>query len=497
MRLPPRKARRPCPAAPALAVALAALGITMWTHAAPPSPPPPSPPAPTPPAAASAAPPALQPSPAARPPGWYLPEPARARCVDPPLAPAAAALHARTAQLAQRRGAQAPEAWATAVFRALCAVGLDITPEHVALVLAKIEQESGLDPRGVLPNQPDAFRKLGYRLIDHLLAGDSPDLQRVLGQDLAGRVVSTAIDTLRRTGILSRELLRAQFDRLHQRFGWGRVTTEWHLEHVVARDMLTLADEISPAGLTLRAALALKPEWRQRLADGQVLRTLGPLQVGVETALAQAAEDGWALSEAQMRTLLYTIDGGVYHGLRRLQPAIVANTDLGPLTPDIARYIAADFRLGAYTCRNAALVHQIARLAGSALAPDTRLRSAPVRALLLGLEPQLAPHLGQASARYPASVNGFLQRARQRELAAHPLTQALRAAYQERFGQPPPLGLVPDQRFVSAKTGAYRIGVVSDQVSRRFVANCAALGCWPASAVPDAARTPVPASRNA
>jgi hypothetical protein len=457
-------------------VALAALGMTISTHAAPPSPPPPSPAPATPPTAANAAPPALQPPPATQPPGWYLPEPDRARCVGAALAPPAAALHARTAQLAQRRGAQQPEAWATAVFRALCAVELDITPEHVALVLAKIEQESGLDPHGVLPNQPDAFRKLGYRLIDDLLAGDSPDLQRVLGKDLAGRVVSTAIDTLRRTGILSRELLRAQFDRLHQRFGWGRVTTEWHLEHVVARDMLTLADEISPAGLTLRAALALKPEWRQRLADGHVLRTLGPLQVGVEPALAQAAEDGWALTEAQMRTLLYTIDGGVYHGLRRLQPAIVANTDLGPLTPEVARFIAADFRLGAFTCRNAALMHQIARLADATLAPDTRLGSAPVRALLLGLEAQLAHRLGRSPA-YRASVKSFLRQARQRELAGHPLTQALRAAYQERFGAPAPLALVPDRRFDSAKTGAYRLGVVFDQVSRRFEAHCAALGC--------------------
>lgn len=480
MRLPPHRGRRPWAAAHALAVALAALGMAISTHAAPPSPPPPSPAPATPPTAANAAPPALQPPPATQPPGWYLPEPDRARCVGAALAPPAAALHARTAQLAQRRGAQEPEAWATAVFRALCAVGLDTTPEHVALVLAKIEQESGLDPHGVLPNQPDAFRKLGYRLIDDLLAGDSPDLQRVLGQDLAGRVVSTAIDTLRRTGILSRELLRAQFDRLHQRFGWGRVTTEWHLEHAVARDMLTLADEISPAGLTLRAALALKPEWRQRLADGHVLRTLGPLQVGVETALAQAAEDGWALTEAQMRTLLYTIDGGVYHGLRRLHPAIVANADLGPLTPEVARCIAADAWLGVHICRNAWLVHQIARLAGSRLAPDTRLASDPVRALLLALEPQLAPRLTPMSTTYAVYVDGFLRQAGQRELARHPMTQALRAAYLERFGEPAPLGLSLDRHFDSAKTGTYRLRAVFDQVSRRFVANCAALGCSPA-----------------
>jgi hypothetical protein len=102
-----------------------------------------------------------------------------------------------------------------------------------------------------------------------------------------------------------------------------------------------------------------------------------------------------------------------------------------------------------------------------------------VCALLLALEPQLAPRLGQPPVRYPASVNGFLRQARQRELARHPLTHALRAAYQERFGEPAPLGLVPDRRFDSAKTGAYRLGVVFDQVSRRFEANCAALGCAP------------------
>lgn len=156
-------------------------------------------------------------------------------------------------------------------------------------------------------------------------------------------------------------------------------------------------------------------------------------------------------------TLLYTIDGGVYHGLRRLQPAIVANTDLGRLTPEIARFIAADFRLGTATCRNAALIHQIAHLADATLAPGTRLGSAPVRALLLGLETQLAPRLGQPPARHRANVNGFLRHARQPELAAHPLKQAQCAAYHERLGQPAPLGLVPGRRFNSAKTGAYRM----------------------------------------
>lgn len=396
-----------------------------------------------------------------------------------------AALHGRLSDLLPAKRVRDAGAWAGAILGAMCAVELPLTPEVAALLLAKVEQESSFDARGVLPNQPDPFRKLAYRMIDDILTGNAPDLAKVLGAERTARVIGVIVDTLRWAGVLDRQHLRAMFDGYHVRFGWERVTTEWHIEHVVARDVLTLAEESTPAGLALRAVLALMPEWRTRLASGAVLGTIGPLQVGVGRALRAAVEDGHEIVETEMRRLLYTVDGGIYYGVRGLRPHILANIDLGPLSPEIAGFVLADRATAPFASRNAAVLFQVSRLVGKPLPPDASLRSDAVRRLLLGLEHKLvdasiAPGRraeGPLTRDYAGAVENFSAATNSRRLVRTPLYAAIRQAYESAFGEPPPVGLVPQRQFYSAKNGRYSLRALVTQGEQRYMENCKVLGC--------------------
>jgi hypothetical protein len=414
----------------------------------------------------------------------FLPAEAAARCQPVLVAPSAAALRAKAVSLLDSRGVRRPASWADAAATALCAAGLPLDAAHLALTFAFIERESGFDAHSVLPNQPEGFRKLGYRLIDDVLAGESGDADRLLGKELAGRVLAATISGFKKVGLLDQASLRKVFDHYYDRFGWRHVRTEWALENIVARDVLTIADESSATGLALRAILAWVPQWREWLGSGAILQSVGPMQVGPATAVRLAAEDGVSLTEAQARALLYTIDAGVYYGVRQFRYVVSINTAGRPLTAAASGIIAADRRLGPFACRDAAVVQQIGQLAGRSLPLGTPLRSDEVRALLLALERELGAAEGpvparasDAAAAYPESANRFLSLAGQPSLERSPLYQRIRAAYRLRFNRMPSFAVVPEMRYYSAKTGRYRLSEIVDDTRRRFASNCVHLGC--------------------
>ncbi len=420
-------------------------------------------------------------------PTQFLPAQAVQRCTPLLATPPVTALRSRAMALLNGRGVDQPAAWADAVLAALCASELPLDADHVALVFALIETESSFNPRGLLPNQPEGFRKLGHRMIRDLLAGEVTELERQMGKELATRVVLTATTKLRQLGLLRDAPLQALFDRTYQRFGWQRVTTEWDIETTVTRDLLSLAEETSPLGLLLRAVLAAAPDWRQRLSDGAVLSSVGALQVGPGAAVQMAAADGLVISELQARALLYTTGAGVYYGVRQLAPHVRANTAQVPLSPAVSALITADRWLGVLASRDAAVVRQVLRLSGSELPADTPLNAAAVRPLLIALQGVLQPHEQQAdepaeaaARRHAQAVDRFVALAHDPRLEQDELYLRLRVAYQRRFGQQPLRGLVLERPYYSAKTGTYRVSQVADDVRQRFVRNCARLACRPA-----------------
>jgi hypothetical protein len=256
------------------------------------------------------------------------------------------------------------------------------------------------------------------------------------------------------------------------------------METVVTRDLLTLAEEHHPLGLLLHAVLAVAPEWRKRLAEGAVLRSVGPLQVGPPAAVRLAAADGLTLDESQARALLYTAAAGTYYGVRQILPHITANTQRRALTAEASAFIATDRWLGVLACRDAAVLRQAAQLADQPLPPETRLGSPRVRALLLALQNELqtpeerAGTTAQLAAHHHAqAVDRFLKLAGRPQLEQDPLYHRIRAAWQRRFAREPPWGLVPEVRRYYPKTGAFTLRQLADAARQRFERNCAGLGC--------------------
>lgn len=412
------------------------------------------------------------------------PPDAAQRCARETQSPPSAALQSRIAALLAERSVRRAAAWSATVVRGLCAGGLAATPQNAAIVLAMIERESGFEPHGLLPNAPDAFRKLAYRAIDDLVNARSEDFERLLGHEGGARFVASAAASLREASLLDGALLRRMFDHYHARFGWHRVATEWDLEHVVTRDVLTLADEISPGGLVLRTLLAAEPRWRQMLESRRIVRSVGAMQVAPESAVALAAAEGRTLDPARARELLYTMEGAVYFGVRQLVPLVDIYGKGTPLTATTAGWVAADWRNGTYSSRDAMLTAQIARLAGRTLPADAKLDSAPVRQLLLALGPTpgaaggaAAPSASAAVSNHERAVARLQSLMGYRELDQDPLALGLRAAARARFGPAAFDAVVPEARYYSAKTGHYRLSDIVTDSRRRFALNCAQLGC--------------------
>lgn len=406
----------------------------------------------------------------------FIPPTVRQRCAPALASRPVVALRGRAAALLGERGVRQPQAWADATLQAVCAAGLPLRGDVVALVFAFVERESGFVAHGLLPNQPDALRKLGYRLIDDLLAARSDDLERLVGKETAARMLAAGIESLQSVGLLDRDRLRRLFDRYHHRFGWHRVGTEWALENVVARDVLAIAEETSAPGLALRTLLALVPRWGELLRAGTLLHSVGAMQVEPASAVAIAAGEGVALDERRARALLYTLEGGLYYGVRRLQPTIAAQIEGGPIVAATASVAAADWRLGPWASRDAALAHQIARLAGQSLPPTAALRSNEVKALLLALERDLAAPATDGRP-FIEVVDRFLEQAGRPQLVQTAPYERIRMLYRQRFREEPAPFLIPERRFYSAKTGGYRLREVVDDTRRRFERNCQQLGC--------------------
>ena len=217
-----------------------------------------------------------------------------------------------------------------------------------------------------------------------------------------------------------------------------------------------------------------------------MLNSVGALQVGPAAAVQLAAADGLVLTELQARALLYTMGGGVYYGVKQLVPNVNANTHRVSLSPAVSAFITADRWLGVLACRDAAVLNQVTRLARRELPPDTHLRAPAVRSLLLSLQGELQPPEqraaipGEDAARsHTETVDRFLALANEPQLEQDELYQRIRAAYQRRFRQMPPRGLVLERLHYSAKSGTYRVAQVAADVRQRFERYCARLGCAP------------------
>ncbi len=389
------------------------------------------------------------------------------------------ALRERASELLRQKAVSDPPAWSRAVAAALCAARMSLTPEHFALVFAFIEKESSFVAHGLLPDQPHALRKIAYPIIDDVFAQDPRAFERLIGKGQASELAPVMLALLRKTGIADAQTARATFDDYYQQYDWHLVRTEWDLEHQFVDDINEIAQTNTAVGFLLRTLFDLRPSIHERLQQRSLFRTVGPLQVSIAFAQRTTAQADTAYTDAQLRKMLYTIEGGVYFGTRRLKGLSAVYRQESSLDASAVQFIAIDYTGGRYRARNAALIDQLSRLGGVPLAQSSRMSSAAEWKLLLALAGELVAagaDLGQADDA-SAIAQAFQRDFFNRRLEQSKLYSYVKTEYSRRFGEAPAYASLPDTCRHSYKGGYVCLDSAARRIGAMFEENCAALGC--------------------
>jgi len=242
---------------------------------------------------------------------------------DPGLSPA------EITALVRSDAADRP-AWGAAVHAALGAAAQPRDAHHACMVLAVIEQESGYEADPAVPGLGSAARR----------ALDESARER-LGR-FGPAIVAEVLDT------------RATPEGATFGARLAAVRTERELD-LLFRDMVAHFAGRAP-GLS-RAVRGLFPAVEEQINP---VRTAGSMQVSV--AWVQAHAEAPKETPTALRDALYTREGGVLWGTRRLF------AHGGDEIAAVHRF--ADYNAGLYASRNAAFQEALAGLSGETLALD-------------------------------------------------------------------------------------------------------------------------------
>lgn len=226
--------------------------------------------------------------------------------------------------------------WARDIMGAFSALNLPPTAANICAVLAVIQQESGFQP-----NPP-------IKGMAHIIQSK---IEKNYGGELGKKTFHMLLD------VKPANEKMTYWERLM------KARTEYDVDRVF-RDYLVY-HEVKHSNLLNVAGFAGKAFG---IIDFDVLNpitTIGSMQVSVKFSQDQASFNG--VGAWQTREFLYTRYGGIYYGTLRLLGYQANYTD--PI------YRFADYNLGMYASRNAAIQQQLSALVGYKLALDGDLLS--------------------------------------------------------------------------------------------------------------------------
>jgi hypothetical protein len=245
-----------------------------------------------------------------------------AGCASPPPAPAPAALSPAQvrAQIVQLLPTTLPDraGWATDVYAALTALGIEPALDKVCAVLAVAEQESGFSANPATPGLPAiTWREIDRRAeqagVPRLLLHAALQLTSPNGQSYADRI--------------------------------DHARTE--------RDLSELYEDF----------IGMVPLGRTLFAGYNPVRTAGPMQVSIAFAEAQVASKPYPYPlTGTVRQEVFSRRGGLYFGTAHLLDY--------PAGYDRPLYRFADFNAGRYASRNAAFQQAVSSASGIPLDLD-------------------------------------------------------------------------------------------------------------------------------
>ena len=232
--------------------------------------------------------------------------------------------------------------WAGDIQSAFQLLGVPPSTENLCAALAVAQQESGYDA------DPEV-----------------PDLARIAREEIDRRAAARHIPRL----LVSAALKLGSPDGRSFGERLSRVRTE--------RELSELYEDM----------IAKVPLGRRLLADGNPVRTGGPMQVGIAFAERHAREHGYPyVADASIRHEVFTRRGGLYFGIAHLLAY--------PNRYQRHLYRFADFNAGQYASRNAAFQAAVTAASGVPLALDGDLvrgdgKVGATEAAAVSLAPQL------------------------------------------------------------------------------------------------------------
>lgn len=208
--------------------------------------------------------------------------------------------------------------WATDIFNAFTALQIPPTPEYFCAAMAVIEQESSWQADPVVPG----LGKIVWKEIDQRAAKYHIPLFTVqaalMVPSLEGRSYKARIDALQ---------------------------TEKQMNDL------------------FEAMITEAPEVIRNLGIANPIRTGGPMQVGVDFAVAQTQVWSYPYPvKGSIRSEVFTRRGGVYFGIAHLLQYRAPYQDM--------KYRFADFNAGRYSSRNAAFQNALTKLTKTRIVPD-------------------------------------------------------------------------------------------------------------------------------
>jgi hypothetical protein len=311
------------------------------------------------------------------------------------------------------------DGWSRDIVRTFSGQNLPTSAGNVCAVLAVIEQESGFDPKPKSRN----LRKAIERKIEEVAGVAGP--------------------------LVARTALDAKQDNVRKVTYWQRIEK---------------ADREYDADRAIRDYLA--DIGIGSLFDNyEFFTTVGSMQVSVSYAREQATLQG--MGEQKMREFLYTRYGGIYFGTLRLlgYPAAYRNM----------AYRFADYNVGMYASRNAAIQQQVARLTGRHLALDGDLLRYGKNSIALNGASDSERAIVEAAERYALNLDSRVIREDlllEKTIAFENTEtyQSIKRIYQARYGHAP-YARLPVVEIKGPKiTSKFFTAGYARRVSKRYMA---------------------------
>lgn len=312
--------------------------------------------------------------------------------------------------------------WSRDILRTFSNQDLPVTADNVCAVKAVIQQESGFDPKPKTKNM----------------------------RHVTERAMKEKFGVVGATGI--RTALDAKQDSERKVSYWKRIEKA-KSEYDVDRVLQDFSANYGAAEIYLK---------------NDFFTTAGSMQVSVSFVSDQAKFHGATqdMGAWKIREFLYTRYGGIYFGTLRL---------LGyPAGYDKSIYRFADYNVGMYASRNAAVQQQVARLTGHRLALDGDLLRYDKNGVAVKEAGESERAIVEAARRYVPNLDSRVIR---NDLLLEKTTAfentstylAIKRAYQAKYGEAP-YARLPEVEIKSPKiTSKFTTAQFARRVNNRYV----------------------------